>query len=113
MDNNTKIIHEFYYVVGHVNFHSCYKLVVDRETEKMLYGDALNNEGNAYGRFAIKKENLNKVQKMADRKYGTVYKVQVEENERETARLIAKDIIYNYLFQIAEQFKNYKMEEQL
>lgn len=111
MDNNKKVIHEFYYIVGYAGFHSHYKLMVDRETEKMLYGDALNNKGNAYGRFAIKKSNLNEVQKIIDRKYGTVYKVQIEENEKETARLIAKDIIYNYLFEIAERFKNYKKED--
>lgn len=111
MSAETKVIHEFFYVVGHADFHSYYKLIVDRETEKMLYGDALNNEGNAYGRFAIKKNNLNQVYKIIDRKYGTVYKVQIEENEKETARLIAKDIIYNYLFEIAERFKNYKRED--
>lgn len=111
VNTNTKVIYEFYYVVGHANFHSHYELIVERETEKMLYGDALNNEGNAYGRFAIKKSNLNEVQKIIDRKYGTVYKVQIEENEKETARLKAKDIVYNYLFQVAERFKNYKRED--
>ena len=111
MDSNTKLIYEFYYVVGRKDFHSYCKLAVDRETEKMLYGDALNNEDEVYGRFAIKKENLDKVQKVVDRKYGTVYKVQVKENEKETARLKAKDIVYNYLFQIAEDFKNCKRED--
>lgn len=106
MRAEAKVVYEFYYIVGQADFHSCYKLIVDRETEKMLYGDALNNEGNAYGRFAIKKNNLNQVYKIIDRKYGTVYKVQIKENEKETARLIAKDIIYNYLFEITERFKN-------
>lgn len=110
MDNNTKIIYEFYYVVGHEDFHSHCELAVDRETEKMLYGDALNNEGNAYGRFAIKKNNLNVIQVIIDRKYGIVYRIQIEENDKETARIKAKEIVYNYLFELAEKFKNYCKE---
>ena len=105
MNNNTKIIHEFYYVVGHKDFHSHYKLTVDRETEKMLYGDSLNNEGKAYGRFAVKKSNLNVVQTIIDRKYGTVYKIQIEENLKTDARMKAENIVYNYLLEIAEKFK--------
>lgn len=104
MDNNTKLIHEFYYVVGHKDFHSHYKLAVDRETEKMLYGNALNDEGNVYGRFSIKKENLDRVQKVIDRKYGTVYKVQVKDSEKGDVRMRAKCIIYNHLRKITQEF---------
>lgn len=110
MDTNTKVIHELYYIVGHKDFASHYKLVVDKETEKMLYGDALNNSGNAYGRFAIKKSNLNEVQKIIDRKYGLVYKILIETNKKEDACIQARSIIYNYLLKIADDFKNYKGE---
>lgn len=111
MGNNTKIIHEFFYVVGHKDFDSHYKLAVDRETKKMLYGDALNDEGKAYGRFAVKKSNLNKVQVCVDRKYGLVYKVQMNESNEQKARLEANNIISNHLRNIADQFCNYQREK--
>ena len=111
MDNDLKIIHEFYYVVGHKDFHSHYKLVVNKETEKMLYGNVLNNEGKAYGSFAIKKINLNKVQVCIDRKYGLVYKVQMNEPDEQKACLEANNIISNHLHNIAEQFCNYQREK--
>jgi hypothetical protein len=111
MSNNTKIIYEFYYVVGHEDFASYYKLAVDRETEKMLYGNALNNEGNVYGRFAIKKSNLNEVQEIIDRKYGIVYKIQIDEANEQQARLEAYHIISNHLCNIAEQFCRFQREK--
>ena len=111
MDNNTKIIHEFFYVVGHKDFHSCYKLVVDRETEKMLYGDALNNEGNAYGRFSIKKSDLNKVKEIVDKKYGLVLRIQIDEKHDYDIYEDAKMKIFYHLYNIAENFRMHKRED--
>ena len=105
MDNNTKIIHEFFYVVGFTDFSRYYQLVVDKETEKMLYGDAFYEGVEKCGRFAVNKNNLNEIQEVVDRKYGTVYKIQIEENLKTDARMKAESIVYNYLLEIAEQFK--------
>lgn len=110
MGNNTKIIHEFYYVVGHKDFHSHYKLAVDRETEKMLYGDALNNEGKAYGRFAIKKSNLNKITEITDKRYGLVLRIQIEERDEFDVYEDTKMKIFYYLYNIAENFRMHKRE---
>ena len=106
MDNNTKIIHEFFYVVGFTDFSRYYQLVVDRETEKMLYGDAFYEGVEKCGRFAVNKGNLNEIQEVVDRKYGLVYKVQIAEGKKTDARVKAEGIVYNYLLEIAENFKN-------
>ena len=105
MNNNTKIIHEFFYVVGFTDFSRYYQLVVDRETDKMLYGDAFYEGVEKCGRFAVNKNNLNEIQEVIDRKYGTVYKIQIEENLKTDARMKAESIVYNYLLEIAEKFK--------
>ena len=47
---------------------------------------------------------------MNDRRKGTVYRVQVDEGNYETAYTKAKNIIYNYLLVIAENFIKYEEE---
>jgi hypothetical protein len=111
MDNNTKIIHEFFYVVGHKDFISHYELVVDRETEKMLYGNICLEGIIECGRFSVKKSNLNKIQEVIDRKYGLVYKVQMDESNYTDALIKAENIIYERLLKVADDFKNYKKEK--
>lgn len=107
MNNDTNLIHEFYYIVGHKDFHSHYKLAVNKETEKMLYGNALNNEGDVYGSFAIKKSNLNKVTEIIDKKYGLVLRIQLKENFDFDVCEEAKMRIFYHLVRIAENFKMY------
>lgn len=104
------IIHEYYYVVGHNDHSSYYKLVIDRETEKMLYGDAYNKNGIAYGRVAIKKSALNKAHEVADRKYGLVLRVMVADDIEENAYKRAREIAYEYLKDITEKFLLYERE---
>lgn len=98
-----KVIYECYYVVGWNRFHSCNKMIVDRETDQMYYGVVLN------ARFAVNKGNLNEIHEIRDRKYGTVYRVQIDgvENKYE-AKQKAKAIIYDYIIDLAERFKNYQ-----
>lgn len=110
MVNNTKTIHEFYYIVGFKDFTKHYELVVDRETEKMLYGNVFLEGMIECGRFAVNKSNLNKIQEVIDRKYGLVYKIQIDESSYVGALIKAENIIYERLFRIAEDFKNYKKE---
>ena len=98
-----KVLYECYYVVGWNRFHSCDKMTVDKETEKMYYGVVLN------ARFAVTKGDLNCVRKIVDRKYGTVYRIQVDDVENEyEAKRKAREIIYDYIMEFAERFKNYK-----
>lgn len=110
MDNYIKVIHEFYYVVGHKDFHSHYKLAVDRETEKMLYGDVWHDTGNKSGRFAIKKDNLDKITEIVDKKYGLVLRVQLEERCEYCVYEDAKMKVFYYLYNIAENFRMHKRE---
>ena len=104
----SKIIHEYYYCIGHTDFIKHFELVVDRETEKMLYGVAFD-EGIIKGdRFAIRKEDLNKICGQIDRRRGTVYRVQIDDNDKNAAYRRAKDIVYECLIKIAENFKVYE-----
>ena len=98
-----KGIYRCYYVVGWSRFHSCDKMIVDKETDKMYYGVVLN------ARFAVHKRDLNSVCEIVDRKYGTVYRIQVDdvENEHE-AKQKARQIIYDYVIDFVERFKNNK-----
>lgn len=112
MDHSAKVIHEFYYVVGYKDFSNHYTLKVNRETEKMLYGNVFTDKCVQCDNFAVNKRNLNVVREIVDRKYGLVYKLQIEDTEKESASFKAKNIIYNYLLEIAEKFKNYKKESQ-
>lgn len=100
-----KVVHEFYYVVGFTDFSRYYQLVVDRETEKMLYGNVFFEGIEQCGRFSVNKNKLNEVQEVVDRKHGTVYKIQIEEGNKTDAYIKAENIIYKYLLEIAENFK--------
>lgn len=100
----SKILYEFYYVVGGWEFSSYYKLIVDRETEKMLYGDVFEESGDKWGRFAINKSNLNCVHEFHSASKGTAYRLQVDDSDYTSAYKKAKNIIYNHLMVIAERF---------
>jgi hypothetical protein len=78
-------------------------MIVDKETDKMYYGVVLN------ARFAVHKRDLNGVCEIVDRKYGTVYRIQVDnvENEHE-AKQKARKIVYDYIMEFAEKLKNNK-----
>ena len=110
MSDSKKTIHEFFYNVGSNKFLSHYNIIVDRETEKMLYGAVFDDEGNSYSRCSINKSNLNKICSFVDRNRGTIYRIQLDENDRKVAYNNAKNIIYNYLLKIAENFNNHKEE---
>lgn len=98
-----KTLYECYYVVGWDHMHSCYKMIVDRETDQMYYGVVLNS------RFAVRKGDLNSVFKMKDRTYGTVYRVQVDGvNNEDAAKQKAKEIIYYHMLYFILKFKNNK-----
>ena len=101
---DSKIIHEYYYCIGHTDFIQHNELVVDKETEKMLYGTAFDEGVIKCGRFAIKKEALNKIYEQIDRRRGTVYRIQIGNNDEHVAYRIAKDAIYRHLIEVAENF---------
>ena len=105
-----KIIYEYYYIVGCSGFTKWYALRVDKETDKMYYGtafecDIISSKGN---KFAVKKGNLNIVNEITGTNNGLVYRVQVDAEDEYQAEKKAKQIIYNYIIDFAERFKNNK-----
>ena len=101
-----KVIYEFHYVVGGCNFNACYDCIVDKETNKMLYGNVFYQSGTPSGqRFAINKENLNQVHSSIDRYRGLVYRVQIDSKSRKDATKKARKIIYNHMMNFIEIFK--------
>ena len=102
-----KVIYEFYYAVGDSVIRTCYNCVVDKETDKMLYGDVFYASGIPYNkRFAINKENLNRIHSIIDQRNGLVYRVQVDGDSRKEAEKQAKKIIYDHMMDFIEEFKN-------
>lgn len=102
-----KVIYEFYYNVGHHNFDNCYKCVVDKETEKMLYGDVFYESGVPYNsRFAINKDKLNQIYRKIDERNGLFYRVQVESDNIKDAEQKASKIIYDYVTEFINEFRN-------
>lgn len=103
----SKVIYEYYYVVGSYSFSSCYDLVVDKETNKMLYGNIFYPSGVPYNkRFAINKNNLNQIYQIKDEHHGLVYRVQVESDDRKNAEQKARKIIYNRMIDFVNAFIN-------
>lgn len=102
----SKILYEFYYVVGCNKFSKYYRLVVDRETEKMMYGISFDSTGYKGGRFAVNKSNIGCVYELCG-KIGTVYRVQIDDSDFASARSKAKDIVYKHLIEIAERFRSH------
>ena len=100
-----KILYEFYYVIGCNDFSKHYKLVVDRETEKMMYGISFDGTGYKGGRFAVNKSNIDCIYELCERSIGTVYRVQIDNSDFISARNKAKDIVYKHLIEIAERFR--------
>jgi glycyl-tRNA synthetase alpha subunit len=107
-----KIIYEFYYVVGDWELSSYYKLIVDRETEKMLYGDVFEESGEKWGRFAINKSKLNCIHETYNSSTGTIYRVQVDDGDYTSAYNKAKDVVYKHLLKIAERFRSHEEDNQ-
>ena len=105
-----KILYEYYYVVGHRDFESYYILRVDRETEKMYYGEVFspNKTATKGNRFSIKKENLDSVYEITNTNHGLVYRVQVDAEDEYAAKAKAKQIVYDYIINVVEGFKNYE-----
>ena len=101
-----KIIYEFYYNVGRYDFDNCYRCVVDKETEKMFYGDLFYKSGIPYNRrFAINKRNLNRVHQSSNND-GLFYRVQVESDDIKDAERKACKIIYDYITEFINEFKS-------
>lgn len=97
------VFYEYEYTFGST-IASKYRLVVERETDKMLYGKRFVWD-TPIENFAIKKENLNlnKVKECNTPYSGSMYKIIVEEeNHMETAERIIKkylqDIVDKILF---------------
>ena len=102
-----KVIYEYYYIVGSYGFNSCYDLIVDKETNKMLYGNIFYPSGvSCNKRFAINKENLNQIHRIINDRHGLVYRVQVEGKNRKDAEKKARKIIYDHMINFVEEFKN-------
>ena len=102
-----KVIYEFYYNVGHYGIDTCYKCVVDKETEKMFYGNVFYESGIPYNsRFAIKKDNLNQIHRKIDERNGLIYRVQVESDNIKEAKRKAGKIIYDYVTEFINEFRD-------
>lgn len=102
-----KVIYEFYYIVGSHAFNNCYDLIVDKETNKMFYGNVFSPNGVSLNRrFAINKENLNQIYRIIDERRGLVYRVQIESDDRKDATKKAVKIIYDHMINFVEAFKN-------
>ena len=102
-----RIIHEFFYIVGQTHFTRHYELRVDRETNKMLYGQVFDNGRLCSDRFAVKKDTLNEIHTMFNQKNGLVYRLHIDESDYKKAYAKAKDIIYEKLLRTAEEFKTH------
>lgn len=87
MGEQRKVLHEYTYVINRPDLFQKYDLVVDRETEKMLYGQAFGNN------FAVKKSDLSKVKIFVDRKYGTFYRITIDSSMIEDTCAYAKELI--------------------
>ena len=102
-----KIIYEFYYNVGHCAFDTCYKCVVDKETKKMFYGDVFYESGVPYNsKFAINKDKLNQIHRKIDERNGLIYRVQVESDNIKDAKRKAGKIIYDYVTEFINEFRD-------
>ena len=97
-----KIFYEYEYTFGST-VASEYRLVVEKETEKMLYGKRFIWD-TPIENFAIKKEslNLNKIKECNSPYSGSIYKVIVEE---ENHMEMAEKIIKNYLQNIVDKIR--------
>jgi hypothetical protein len=103
----SKVIYEFYYSVGSYGFSNRYDCVVDKETNKMLYGNVFYKSGAQSGeRFAINKNSLNQIHSSIERHYGLIYRVRIERDNLKDAEKKAKEIIYDHMIDFVEKFKN-------
>lgn len=110
-----KIIYEYFYVVGEPNLNKTWNLLkADRETDKMYYGTAFScGKTHTQGiPFAVNKGNLDEVNAIRDRKWGLIYRVQLNATDEHEARNKARQIIYDYMMRLAERFKNYNEEDE-
>lgn len=80
-------------------FAYCYEYVVDRETDQMLYGVRYKQWcDDAFGeRFAIKKQDVNTLQRFRANFNGWFYEVFVEADNWEDAKNKAKHMIDEYI----------------
>lgn len=102
-----KTIYEFYYNVGHYAFDTCYRCIVDKETEKMFYGEVFYENGVPYNsRFAINKDKLNQIHRKIDERNGLFYRVQIESDDIKDAERKAGKIIYDYVTEFINEFKD-------
>jgi hypothetical protein len=108
--NMSKTIYEFYYIVGEHGFDSCYDCVVEKETNKMFYGNVFKNGEKLAQRFAINKENLNQIHRIINKYHGLMYRVQIESSNYDDARKKAANIIYDHMIDFVEAFKNCEEE---
>lgn len=100
-----KIIYELYYRLEQDCFHSCYKCVVNKETEKMFYGDVLYENGVSYNaRFSINKSRLEQIHRIVT-KDGLSYRIQLEADSVEDAKIKACKIICDHITDFVEIFK--------
>jgi hypothetical protein len=97
-----KVFYEYEYTFGSTTA-SKYRLVVERETERMLYGKRYVWDV-AIANFAIKKDslNLNQIKDEITPYSGSMYKVIVEEENHEE---VAERIIKNYLQNIVDKIR--------
>jgi hypothetical protein len=103
----SKVIYEFYYVVGSCGFENRYDCIVDKETNKMFYGNLFFKSGQQSGkRFAINKESLNRIYTTIEMHRGLVYRVQIESDNLKDAEKKARKIIYDHMMYFIEEFKN-------
>jgi hypothetical protein len=97
----SKVLYEYHYSVGSSRV-TCYKLIVEKETDKMFYGNVFLGDINTGHRFAVKKENINQLAQYVLKNTGTVYKVVVESDNHKQA---SYDIVNRRLQEVINNFK--------
>lgn len=99
-----KVIYEYFYRIGDNHFESVFELIVDKETDKMLYGVAVAGKNREYnwGRFSVHKDKLNKTKKVK-RNNESLLRVQVEANSKEEADTKAGQCLGDYLTEMAQR----------
>jgi hypothetical protein len=97
-----KVFYEYVYAFGSTTA-SEYRLIVERETEKRLYGQRFVGDV-VISNFALKKENLglNQVKEIIEPYGGSMYKIIVEE---ENHMEVAEQIIKNHLQNIVDKIR--------
>lgn len=98
-----KVIYEYWYNYGKDRDVTGYELRITKETPKMFYGDVCNLRGFSVTKFAIKRNDIDKLT-IKRNLWGIEYRVWVNADTEAEARKIAKNRIYTHIMKTADEF---------